>query len=386
MPIVVPQGNFSLSLKSNFKLGQAATDAWFLNPASDPTSVALNAPAGSLAFFGGGVFIKNDTGTTTNWTAVATSGASSMPFEMYNLGLACSVAGNALTIALKQADGSTNPAAGSGAVKIGFRSATLTSGAYLERSVTGALSVVVSSGSTLGTTSSKDYYLWVYALDNAGTVELAVSQTLFDEKTVLSSMAEGGAGAADTNNVIYSTTARSNVAMRVIGRLKVNQATAGTWAAVPTEVSVSPPMDGQKCVVAAEGSATSLSTTLSTVVWTTALEDTMKCFDISTGIFTFPFDKGYVIWNERHYINATFAAGDNANIRVSKNGTATIVDTDLAFADAVAGVVIPQLSNVITGLVKNDTLRARVGSAGTSPTFSSASPERNKLSIIAVAI
>lgn len=158
-----------------------------------------------------------------------------------NLGLAATVAANAMTIALKQADGSTNPAAGTGAVKVGTRSSTLTSGAFNVQSVTGALSVVISSGSTLGSVSGNANWVYVYAIDNAGTIELAVSGTKFvDEGTLYTTTAEGGAGAADSKYVIYSTSARSNVAIRLIGRVKSTQATAGTWATSPSEISVTP--------------------------------------------------------------------------------------------------------------------------------------------------
>ncbi len=177
-------------------------------------------------------------GTTSSWGSVP--GAKTSSYELFNLGLATSVAANALTIALKQADGSTDPTTGAGSVDIGFRSATSANGNYNERSVTSALSLVISSGSTLGTLNGVAAYLWVYALDNAGTVELAVSQTKYDEGSIVSTTAEGGAGAADSATAIYSTTARSNVPIRLIARLLSTQTTAGTWATAPTEVSLSP--------------------------------------------------------------------------------------------------------------------------------------------------
>lgn len=159
------------------------------------------------------------------------------PQELYNIGLSASVAANALTIALKQADGSTDCSTGSAACKISFRSATQATGSVTERSVTSSLSVVVSSGSTLGHVSAVAEYIYVYAIDNAGTVELAVSSTLLDTAARTTTTAEGGAGAADSRTTIYSTTARSNVGFRLIGRLLSTQATAGTWASAITEVS-----------------------------------------------------------------------------------------------------------------------------------------------------
>ena len=164
--------------------------------------------------------------------------AISASYEISNLGLATSVGSNALTIALKQADGATDPTSSAGAVKVGMRSVTLTSGLYNQRSVTGALSLVVSSGSTLGQTSTKPWMTYIYLIDNAGTLELAVSGSLFYETQVVSTTAEGGAGAADTVTVMYSASARSNVPCRLIGKLLNTQTTAGTWASAGTTLQV----------------------------------------------------------------------------------------------------------------------------------------------------
>jgi hypothetical protein len=93
----------------------------------------------------------------------------------------------------------------------------------------------VSSGATLGCNDGVDEYLYLYAIDNAGTVELAISGSYhWDEgqrytTTVMNSSADDAA-------TLYSITSRSNVAIRLIGRIKSNQTTAGTYTATPTEV------------------------------------------------------------------------------------------------------------------------------------------------------
>lgn len=174
------------------------------------------------------------------WQPTAAARTSSL--NALNIGVAATVGSNALTIALKQSDGTSDPAAGAAAVQVGFRSSTLTSGSYNQRSVTGALSVVVSSGSTLGTTNGGSFRIYVYAIDNAGTVELAVSRTLFNEAYTYNTTAEGGAGAADSDSIIYSTTARTAVPIRLIGQLTSTQTTAGTWATSIPVISV-PPFD-----------------------------------------------------------------------------------------------------------------------------------------------
>lgn len=170
------------------------------------------------------------------WASPVSAPSSSM--EASNYSIACSVGSSALTIALKDAGGS-DCSAGS-AAKFGFRSATSATGTYTQVSVTGALSTVISSGSTAGHANGIAKYIYVYVINNAGTAELAWSSKLFDDGSIVTTTAEGGAGAADSSSVMYSTTARTGVACRVIGRLLSNQATAGTWAAVPTEISLLP--------------------------------------------------------------------------------------------------------------------------------------------------
>ncbi len=156
-----------------------------------------------------------------------------------NYSLVASVGSSALTIALKNAAGadptSTSPVAAS------FRNATLTTGTCSKVVATAATSLVISSGSTLGSVSAKANWIYVYLINNAGTLELAASASkMFDEGSVYTTTAEGGAGAADSKDVLYSTTQRTSVAVRLIGRIKSTQSTAGTWATAPSEIALAP--------------------------------------------------------------------------------------------------------------------------------------------------
>jgi hypothetical protein len=227
------------SLTSN---AQTQLDAKIANSLVDAkgdliTATADNTPARLAVGSDGNVLTADSTQATgIRWAAPSASPTSSN--EISNLGLATSVGSNALTIALKQADGTSDPASGSGAVKVGIRSSTLTSGAYNQRSVTSATSLVISSGSTLGQTNGQASDIYVYLLDNAGTLELAASGTRYSENALISTTAEGGAGAADSRTTIYSTTARSNVPIRLIGIITNTQTTAGTWASAGTVLTV----------------------------------------------------------------------------------------------------------------------------------------------------
>lgn len=123
------------------------------------------------------------------------------------------------------------------ALLLDFRDTTLGSGTVTRVSGTPS-NLVISSGSTLGTTSAVQSDIAVLAINNAGTLELAAVNIAggvdLSETGLISTTAEGGAGAADSATTIYSTTARTNVAYRVIGIIRSTQATAGTWATAPS--------------------------------------------------------------------------------------------------------------------------------------------------------
>lgn len=137
------------------------------------------------------------------------------------------VAGDALTLTL-------NP------TTLRFRSATLADGTVTTIATSAAISLTVSPGSTLGTTNGVEARLAVLAINNAGTVELAVANangsTVLDETVLITTTAEGGAGAADSANTIYSATARANVPYVVVGYVDITEAVAGTWATGPTKI------------------------------------------------------------------------------------------------------------------------------------------------------
>ena len=168
------------------------------------------------------------TGTITAETLTFEGGGSmTKPSEAGIQSLTATVAANALTVTL-------NP------TTLDFRSTTLTTGVPVSRVMSSAISIVVSSGSTLGTVSAVQSRIVVLALDNAGTVELAVVNISggndLTETGLISTTAEGGSGTADSASVIYSNTARTNVAYRVVGYVESTQATAGTWATTPSTV------------------------------------------------------------------------------------------------------------------------------------------------------
>jgi hypothetical protein len=136
--------------------------------------------------------------------------------------ISASVAANALTVSAS-------------ALTLDFRSTTLGSGAVATVSGTPA-NLTVPSGATLGTVNAVQSDIVVLALNNAGTIELAVvnlSGGVDLSETGLISTTAISAGSTSASTV-YSTTGRTNVAYRVIGVVRSTQATAGTWATAPS--------------------------------------------------------------------------------------------------------------------------------------------------------
>ena len=164
------------------------------------------------------------------------SAAPDSSWEISNLSIAASVAANALTVALKDKSGA-DPSGGS-PVKIGFRNSTLTTGTYTQRTVSAALSLTVPSSATLGHVSGATEYVHIYAQDNAGTVILCVSGgSAFDPGKTQTGIAISASATA--RNTLYCSSAVT-APIRYIGRVKISEATAGTWATAPTEVSINP--------------------------------------------------------------------------------------------------------------------------------------------------
>lgn len=164
--------------------------------------------------------------TNSNYTLTLPTATGTLSVGGEIQAISASVASSALTISAS-------------ALSLDFRSTTLGSGTVTTVSGTPA-NLVISSGSTLGTVNAVASRIIVIALNNAGTIELAAVNisggNQLDETNLISTTAEGGAGASDSANVIYSTTARTSVAYRVIGFIDSTQATAGTWATAPSTI------------------------------------------------------------------------------------------------------------------------------------------------------
>ncbi len=100
--------------------------------------------------------------------------------------------------------------------------------------------LVVSSGSTLGQTSAVAGFLSLSGLYVSGRAELAISQVQPIDGGLVTTTAEGGAGAADSATILYSNAVRTSAPLKTLFRVTSTQATAGTWATALTAAAKFP--------------------------------------------------------------------------------------------------------------------------------------------------
>lgn len=237
--LVVQDQNASSAAANRFDLGGADITL------SPKQSIALRYNLTSTRWqIVGGNFGQaiSDGSVSARKLATSALGANS---GMINGTIVESHAGNAVTFAIKTLAG--NDPSATDPVYFVFRDATAATGDFIVRTVTAALSFTISSGSSMGFSNGVPGRLWLTAIDNAGTVLLgAINCTSssgifplggFD---IISTTAEGGAGAADSAQVMYAASAVASKAFLILGyaSYETGVATAGSWAASPSRLQL----------------------------------------------------------------------------------------------------------------------------------------------------
>ncbi len=177
------------------------------------------------------------TSTIRNHYIVDEDAASGQDWGILNGTLVASVSSNALTVAVKTKN-VTDPSA-TDPVFVKFPSAS--SGAYTIRQITGALSLVVPNGATLGTSTTIASRLYVPLMDNAGSVIMGIYnpydgvslKRLNEAAPVNSTSMTTGSDVAQT---IYANSAASGMPFRYFGYIETSQTTSGVWALAPSKV------------------------------------------------------------------------------------------------------------------------------------------------------
>lgn len=198
------------------------------------------------------------TNQTAGWGLTGSStfsvSTSAPPFAFdypINMALTASVGASALTINVVAADTGATPSA-THPVLIPFRSGTLATGTVTWTAITGALTIIVPSAATLGTSNNVPFRLWLFATYNAGVPQLGVATcslastptiypcTSWEITRKTSITIDGFATSAGT---LYATAGVSSDPVRIIGFADYASglATAGAYASTPTTLQVMSP-------------------------------------------------------------------------------------------------------------------------------------------------
>jgi len=198
--------------------------------------------------------------------------------------LTCSAAANALTIAVKTAAGA-DPSAAS---PVKFRVPTQ-GGGYIDRNITGPLSITIPAGATLETIANFAFRVWIALVDDAGAPRLAVrtnSQFGVVGATFVSAPPEhlpipfstAISAASDFSSIWYTDVGTSGKQWCYVAHAtwESGLAVPGNWV-LPSQltlVSLTSPRPGQvvqsrvnRNTISASGSTTALTDTSLAVGW-----------------------------------------------------------------------------------------------------------------------
>lgn len=106
-----------------------------------------------------------------------------------------------------------------------------------------ALSLTVPSGVALGTTSGEDFFLYLYAVDNNGVLDLAVTCNNIYGPSITSNLHVSTVqmdALVDSRLLLYANSTYTNISARLIGRFSSNQVTAALWQSTLTETRLLP--------------------------------------------------------------------------------------------------------------------------------------------------
>ena len=191
------------------------------------------------------------------------------PSYLQNIGIAASVASKALTLSLATKAAAAFSTSDRGHIE--HRDPDIVQGKTITREATTDINMVVPSTATLGYAANETAYIYIYSIwSTAGGLEAACIKKAIISEAELQSTTAISTG-ADSDNVLYSTTARTGATIRLIGRIKIQTgAVAGEWDNQPTERTVwTPSMKASGDTIEyVSATGTSASTLLSTATFT----------------------------------------------------------------------------------------------------------------------
>lgn len=146
-----------------------------------------------------------------------------------NAGLSIVASSGAVTIGLRQKDGSAALTTGINATEIAFRSQTITSTGVNIIGFDTTTQLVIPSGATLGYANGDNAEVFIYAFYDGTNKGLAVCSRRLNERSLYSTVE---LDVDSDNQDLYASGVFTNCAIRLIGRFVCNTiGAAGTWVA-----------------------------------------------------------------------------------------------------------------------------------------------------------
>lgn len=283
---------------------------------------------------------------------------------------------NACTVAIKTIAG--NDPSSMDPVIIAFRNSTAGNGGLNIRLVTAALSITITSGATLGFASGTNgQRFWVFALDNAGAVEVGVVNCRngtniypLGQFPIITTTAMDAT--ADNAATPYSTTARTSVPYVPLGYMtwETGLTTAGTWDASPTRVQEygwSVPLPGN--TVQTQGNITGAFANGTTVI---PRDDTIPQITEGDQYMTqaiTPTSSANVLSIEAKGQFVCSADQTNVAIALFQDATANALTVGTSAASAATRPFAPSLVwDMLAGTTSSTTFRIRGGADGAGTT------------------
>lgn len=254
----------------------------------------------------------------TSKSASPTSNRLYSSSDAINYAFAFSVGSNALTIALKDVNGN-DPSIASPVI-VGFRNSSAGSGLFSARTATAAKSFVISSGSTLGAANGEAFTVFIYFIDTGSGFDIGVSRQALAEGVLRGVTAEGGAGGADANNVLYGPSTLGASPVRLVGMFRISLTTAGAWSVVPTNAYLLP-FTAPTNVLRVGGTTTSCPNATSTsIVFNTRTYDPFNMYNTTNGRATPILAGNYYCYWQGNFNYAANAIGNGWQASFSING------------------------------------------------------------------
>jgi hypothetical protein len=291
----------------------------------------------------------------TGGLTAAKMAASAVTDSALNIGVLPSIAANALVFTLTDQAGST-PSATS-PVKISFRNATAGVGEPTVVSVTSSITLTLPAvAGGLGFKTAVEGIGYLYAINNAGTLELAASHSLYDDGTVVSTSIL--TPTYISNSLIYSAAARTNVPVKLLARFKATQ--TGTNWTIPSEVSLWGPNVRKGPLVAHYSltSGTLIQTSATVINFQNKVIDTYNAVTTGAGwVFTVPETGYYDVSGYLTLASLINASGLTLYLQVYVNGVSTTTTPLWQHGISGNGTIYPQCGgSAIMSLTKGDTL------------------------------